>query len=170
MKHRLQADRRRWLPSPLLSVALFALWLLLNSSFSPGQLVLGTGVALIAPMLSRTLLPPPSRLRRPGVALRLLVVVLRDIVAWNLRVARGSLLSPWRPPRTGFVTVPLALRDPSGLAVLSIIVSGVPGTVWCELAADSSELTLHVFDLDDPDQFVSTFKSRYERPLLEIFG
>jgi multicomponent K+:H+ antiporter subunit E len=170
MKRRIEDRRPRLLPSPLLSVFLFLLWLLLNRSVSPGHLLIAGLVAVAVPITSRALAPPRPPLRRPGTALRLLAIVLWDIVVSNLRVARGSLMSPWRKPITGFVTLPLALRDPNALAVLAIIVSGVPGTVWCELAPDASELTLHVFDLDDPDAFVSAFKARYERPLLEIFG
>ena len=158
------------LPSPLLSAGLFIFWLVLNRSVSPGQLVLAAVIATIAPLLSRRLAPPRGKLHRPGAALKLLGRVIWDVVAWNLRVARGAILSPWKAPRTGFVTMPLQLRDPNGLAVLAVIVSGVPGTVWCEMAPDASMLTLHVFDLEDPTTFAAEFKARYEQPLLEIFG
>jgi len=50
-----------------------------------------------------------------------------------------------------------------------MITAVVPGTVWCELAPDSSALLLHVFDVDDAAEFVDHYKSRYEQPLLEIF-
>ena len=65
--------------------------------------------------------------------------------------------------------VPLDLDDANGLAVLAVITTIVPGTVWCELAVDRSALLLHVFDLDDEDAFVARYKARYERPLMEIF-
>ncbi len=160
----------RVLPSPLLSTGLFIFWLVLNRSVSPGQIVLAILVATVAPLLSQRLAPPRGRLHRPITALVLLGHVIWDIVVWNLKVARGSLLSPWRAPRTGFVTMPLQLRDPNGLAVLAVIVSGVPGTVWCEMAPDASALTLHVFDFEDAETFTREFKARYEKPLLEIFG
>ena len=160
----------RILPSPLLSAGLFIFWLALNRSISPGQLVLAAMVATIAPLLSQRLAPPRGPLHHPVTALILLGHVIWDIFVWNLKVARGSVLSPWRTPKTGFVTMPLQLRDPNGLAVLAVIVSGVPGTVWCEMAPDASALTLHVFDLEDPETFTHQFKARYEKPLLEIFG
>ena len=65
--------------------------------------------------------------------------------------------------------VPLALHDANGLAALAVITAVIPGTVWCELSADRSELTLHVFDLEGEAAFIADFKARYERPLREIF-
>lgn len=160
---------KRLLPAPLLSAALFALWLLLNRSASPGHLLLAAAVAVAMPLLAAPLRPAPARLRRPGVLLRLVLTVGLDVVKSNWEVARGVLRSPWRAPRGAFVTVPLDLRDAHGLAALAVITAGVPGTVWCELALDRSALLLHVFDLEDEAAFVAHYKSRYERPLMEIF-
>jgi multicomponent K+:H+ antiporter subunit E len=50
-----------------------------------------------------------------------------------------------------------------------MITAVIPGTVWCELAPDRSRLLLHVFDLPgDEAVFIDHYKTRYERPLLEI--
>lgn len=159
---------RRLLPAPLLSLALFALWLVLNSA-SPGHLLLGAALAVAMPLLAAPLRPVPARLRRPGVLLRLVLTVGADVLASNWQVALGLLRSPWREPRGTFVTVPLELHDAHGLAALAIITAGVPGTVWCELALDRSAVLLHVFDLDDEAAFIAHYKARYERPLMEIF-
>ena len=50
-----------------------------------------------------------------------------------------------------------------------MITTVVPGTVWCELARDSSAVMLHVWDLQDEAEFIQMYKSRYEAALLEIF-
>jgi multicomponent K+:H+ antiporter subunit E len=68
-----------------------------------------------------------------------------------------------------FVRVPLDLGDANGLAMLAVITTVVPGTVWSELAADRTALLLHVFDVHDEAAFVERYKARYERPLMEIF-
>ena len=68
-----------------------------------------------------------------------------------------------------FVRIPLELRDANGLAVLAMVTTIVPGTVWCELALDRSALLLHVFDVDDAAAFIDRYKRRYERPLIAIF-
>jgi multicomponent K+:H+ antiporter subunit E len=160
---------KRLVPAPLLSAALFVLWLALNRSVDAGQVLIGIVVALAAPVLGAPLRPVTPRLRRPGVALRLTLAVLHDVVVSNVQVARGILSGRQREPRSAFVTLPIELRDATGLAALAIITTIVPGTVWSELSLDRGQLRLHVFDVDDEAAFVVHFKDRYERPLREIF-
>lgn len=160
---------KRLLPAPLLSLALWLLWLLLNLSVSPGQIVLGGLIAWLAPLLMAPLRPLPIRLRRPGTILRLLGRICLDMLLSNLHVAQRIVLLDRRPPRSVFVKVPLDLHDANGLAALAALCTVIPGTVWSELALDRSVLLLHVFDLDDEAGFVEHFKRIYERPLMEIF-
>ena len=160
---------KRIFPAPLLSLALWLLWLVLNLSVSPGNLLIGAILGFCAPLMMRKLRPKQVRIRRPLTILRLLLVVGRDVVASNLIVAWGVLNAGRRPPRSGFIKVPLDLRDANGLAALAAICTVVPGTVWSELALDRSVLLLHVFDLDDEARFIQHFKAAYERPLMEIF-
>lgn len=158
---------KRLLPAPLLSAALFAMWLVLNSS-TPGHVVLGIILAIAMPLLAAPLSPLPARVRRPGVVMRLIATVFHDVVASNLDVG-GSVVKGSRAPRAAFVRIPLELRDPNGLAALAIITTVVPGTVWSELAPDRSAVLLHLLDVEDEAAFVAHYKSRYERPLREIF-
>ncbi|MFJ2536706.1 MULTISPECIES: Na+/H+ antiporter subunit E [unclassified Pseudomonas] len=160
---------KRVFPAPLLSLALCVLWLTLNLSVSPGNLLLGMMLGFAAPLMMRKLRPKPVRIRRPGTILRLLLLVGRDVVMSNLIVAWGVLNAGRRPPRSCFVKVPLDLRDAHGLAALSMICTVVPGTVWSELSLDRSILLLHIWDLDDEAQFIEHFKTAYERPLMEIY-
>ncbi|MEO8491553.1 Na+/H+ antiporter subunit E [Pseudomonas sp.] len=160
---------KRLFPAPWLSLALWLLWLVLNLSMSPGNLLLGALLGLLAPLLMAPLRPLPIRIRRPGVIIRLLFRVGRDVIISNLAVAWGILTCGARPPRSGFIRIPLDLRDANGLAVLAMITSVTPGTVWSELALDRSILLLHVFDLEDEARFIQHFKHDYERPLMEIF-
>jgi multicomponent K+:H+ antiporter subunit E len=160
---------KRMFPAPWLSLALWVLWLVLNLSVSPGNLLLGALLGVLAPLLMAPLRPLPIRIHRPGVIIRLFFRVGRDVIVSNLQVAWGVLVCGSRPPRSRFIKIPLDLRDANGLAVLSMITSVTPGTVWSELALDRSILLLHVFDLDDEAQFIQHFKHDYERPLMEIF-
>ncbi|TAM49796.1 MAG: Na+/H+ antiporter subunit E [Burkholderiaceae bacterium] len=156
---------KRLLPTPLLSLALFGLWLLLNQSASAGQLVL----AIAIPLLTAGLRPLPVRIRRPGTVLRLMLTVAADTVRSNLAVIR-LLLSPGpRRHPADFVRVPLDIRDPNALAVLATIVCITPGTAWAELSLDRSMLLLHVLEVDDAQAIAAHIKQRYERPLMEIF-
>jgi multicomponent K+:H+ antiporter subunit E len=160
---------RRLLPAPLLSLALMALWLLLNDAFSLGHLLLALLLGLGVPLMARPLRPTPVRLRRPVVALRLLARVGIDVVVWNWRVLRGTLARGARLPQGRFVTVPLDLRDPNGLAALAAIMCVIPGTIWSELALDRSALLVHMFEATDAQAEIELIKRRYERPLMEIF-
>jgi multicomponent K+:H+ antiporter subunit E len=108
-------------------------------------------------------------MRRPGVALRLCGVVLYDMSVSVFAVARALLTRRSENIQASFLRIPLDMRDPNGLAVLSMIMCLTPGTAWGEVAFDRSTLLIHVFDLDDEAAFIAQIKSRYERPLMEIF-
>ncbi|WP_437950052.1 Na+/H+ antiporter subunit E [Sorangium sp. So ce296] len=155
--------------APLLSAALFALWLALARSTSVGQVVLGLGLALAVPLLTSALRLTNVRVRRPLVVARFILRVGYDVLLSNLQVACGVVAWRWRRPQSKFVIVPLDLRDPLGLAALSMVTTVVPGTVWSELALDRSALLLHVWNVGDEGAFVAHFKARYEEPLREIF-
>jgi multicomponent K+:H+ antiporter subunit E len=159
---------RRLLPSPLLSVALLVVWLLLNNTLAPGQVLLGALLALGLPLLTDRLRPERARMRRPLRAVRLLLVVLLDIVLANFEVAR-RILGPEAALRPRFVWLPLDIRDPYGIAALAGIITLTPGTVSSDLSADRQYLLVHAFHCDDPAALVASIKQRYERPLMEIF-
>lgn len=160
----------RLVPFPIASAGLLVLWLLLNQTLSPGHIVLGGGIALVAGWALRALRPPKARPRQLGAALRLAAFVFADIVRSNLAVA-VIILGPGRRRRTsGFVEIPLELRDPHGLAILACIITSTPGTLWADFNPVSGTLTIHVLDLIDPSEWISTIKGRYERALLEIFA
>lgn len=156
--------------SPTLMLALTGLWLLLNQTLAPAQIVLGALLAIALAWTSSRLRPLRAHIRRLDVAAVLLLVVLKDIVHSNFSVARIVLgLSRERKLRSGFLRIPLQLRDPHGLAALAVIITSTPGTVWVGVAPDGGTLTLHVLDLRDEDEWIVAFKQRYEAPLRSIF-
>lgn len=159
----------RAFPAPLLSLVLCVLWLLLNRSLSAGNILLGAAAGLAIPVLTGGLRPSHPRIRRLFTALRLALRVVADTTRSNLEVTRFLLLPRQRRHPSGFVHIPLTLRDPHGLAVLSMISCITPGTAWAELAMDRSVLLMHVLELDDAAAFAEHIKQRYEQPLVEIF-
>jgi multicomponent K+:H+ antiporter subunit E len=151
-----------------MSVALFVAWVLLNPHGGAGSLIVAGVVAVGIPLGTSPLRTVPFRIRGARQALALVIAVIGDAVRSNLDVAR--LVCRRRPPRSAFVRIPLELRNANGLALLALITTLVPGTVWTELAADGSGVLLHVFDVDDEAAFVAHYKGRYERPLIALFG
>jgi len=158
----------RLLPYPLLTVALLLTWLLLTS-FSVGQFLLGSLVAVAASRAMAALQPSKPRLRRWQVIPKLAGIVALDILRSNLAVLAIIVQGRGRERVSGFVTIPLDLRDRTGLAVLSCIVTSTPGTAWIEFSPDSGVLLIHVLDLVETDDWVSLIKNRYESLLMEIF-
>jgi multicomponent K+:H+ antiporter subunit E len=160
----------RLIPFPVASGGLFALWLLLNQTFSIGHILLGGVIAVVGGWTLTALELPKTRLQRIGVMARLAAVVLIDIVRSNIAVA-GLILDLTRSRRTaGFVEIPLELRNPYGLAALACIITSTPGTIWVDFDEARGLLTIHVLDLTDRDDVVNAIKGRYERRLLEIFA
>lgn len=156
--------------SPSLVLGLTALWLLINETLAPAQILLGLVLAIALAWATSTLRPLRARVRRLDVAATLVLVVLHDIVRSNVRVARIVLgLIGDREVRSGFLRIPLDLRDPHGLAALAAIITSTPGTVWVGVSSDGATLTLHVLDLGNDGEWVRTIKQRYEAPLRKIF-
>lgn len=156
------------IPYPLLTVGLALMWLLL-AGISPGQLILAAAVSIGATHALRALGEASPRIGRWTAIPKLFGIVLYDIVRSNIAVARILLSGSKRPRTSGFIVVPLRLRHPSALAILSIILTSTPGTAWLDYNSARRELLIHVFDLVDEKQWIDLIANRYERLLMEIF-
>lgn len=162
---------KRHLHRLTLPLALLALWLLLNDSVSPGQIALGGGIAiaLTLALSASKLRPLRARPKHVWTMLCLIWHVAVDIARSNIAVARIILMGEQAQATSGFLKIPLQMRDPHGLAALACIVTYTPGTVWSDYSDAESVLTLHVLDLKDESQWLYTIQERYQRPLMEIF-
>ena len=159
---------KSWLPAPLLSLAVFVVWLLLVGTVEPAHLLLAAVLAWLLPLVAQRLRDEPAGMRRPVVAARLALRVLWDIVLSNIEVAR-RILGPVSGIRPGFVWVPLDLSNSHGIAALAGIITMTPGTLSAELSADRRHLLVHCFHLEDAAATVAQIKRDYETPLREIF-
>ena len=158
------------LPFPIATAGLLGLWLLLNQSLSPAHILLGGVVGVVGGWSLKRLALPKLHLRRPNVICGLAASVLKDIVLSNIAVARIVLGLRRRGWASGFVEIPLELRNPYGLAALACIITSTPGTLWADFDATNGVLTIHVLDLVDRSEWIRIIKERYEKPLLEIFS
>lgn len=156
------------LPHPLLSLGLFVASVLLSASLAPPSLALALVMALAAPQVMRAMRIDPVRVRAPGAILTLAGRVAVDVVRSNIAVAQ--ILAGRRADRvSGFIHISLDLKDRYALAVLAIIITSTPGTLWVEYDRARGRLLMHVLDLVDEETWVRIVKDRYERLLMEIF-
>ena len=153
-----------------LTVTLVAMWLLLNGDLSVMSIAFGVLLALLLVLAIAQLRPVRPRVRHVHLAIPLVATLLVDIVLSNLGVARVVLgLTRNRQVRGGFIDIPLELSDPHGLAILAVIVTSTPGTSWAGVAPDGRVLRLHMLDIRNEDEWIRSFKQRYERRLMRIF-
>jgi multicomponent K+:H+ antiporter subunit E len=160
----------RLIPYPLFSLCLLAIWLLINATLAPAHILLGLALGLIGGLILARLQPPAGRVHLRAAALaRLLWVFFLDIVRSNVAVLRIVFHPAIRGRASGFVSLPLKLRHPGGLAILACIITATPGTSWARYDAASNILTIHVLDLVDEQAWIARLRERYERRLMEIF-
>lgn len=164
----MNALRKRWLPSPVLTVVLAVCWPVLNQSWSLGQVLLGLVLAVVVPWFTEPLRDQHPVIRKPGAIVRLGLRVLKDIVTSNIEVAR-LILGRESDIRPAFVWYPLALTDPHAIVALAGIITMTPGTLSADIMADRRYLLVHALHMDDEAALIATIHARYERPLMEIF-
>jgi multicomponent K+:H+ antiporter subunit E len=161
--------KRGWFKRPVLSVLIAASWLLLQQSVALPQLIAAALLALLLPRLLLGFIGTPPPPRAWGKALRLFFVVLGDIVAANVAVAR-LVLSPWARPQPVWVPVDLDIRDPRAVTLLATIITTTPGTVSCVVDEAAQRILVHALDGSAGAAAIAAdIKARYEAPLKEIF-
>ncbi|REG85125.1 Na+/H+ antiporter subunit E [Marinomonas pollencensis] len=159
----------RFFPMPFHSIMLFVVWLLLNNSLSAGQMVLAAFFAITIPWLVKDMRDEHPKIRRPWLAIRYVLMVMKDIVVANVEVAL-LIIGPIKKLQPGFVAVPINMSSELGITVLASTVSLTPGTVSAEVSKDKNWLYIHALHLGDEGALIKEIKSRYEAPIKEIFG
>ena len=155
-------------PAWLLGLALVLAWLVLNDGYTLGHLVFAVLLATLLLRAVHQLRPTQPRVRRFAPLAPLALHWMVDVLRSNFGVARFAY-RPGLPGRSGFIEVPIELRDPHGLAMLAAIVTSTPGTVWSGMSDDGRTLRLHVLDVANEAPLVRHIQECYERPLRRIF-
>jgi multicomponent K+:H+ antiporter subunit E len=160
---------KRVFPMPWMSAFLLCVWLIINQTLAPAHILLGAILAIVLPLFTLSVQSHRARIRNPHKIIILFFRVLKDIVASNIAVAKIVLGPASRTQHAGFMWIPLELKDPYGLAILSCVITSTPGTVWVEYDMSNSRLLIHVLDMQDETMWRDSIKQRYESLLLEIF-
>lgn len=159
----------RLFPMPVLSLVLFICWQLLIAEISVAHLLLGLFLAWGLPKLTTPFLDHLPVVRSYSAAIRLVFLVTWDIVIANIAVAK-MVLGPIPKLRPQFIQVPVELTNAHSKTLLASIITMTPGTVSADFSDDGQTLTVHALDCPDAEQMVADIKTRYEKPLMEIFG
>lgn len=141
---------------------------LVQAGYSPGSWILGGVLAWAVPWSTRRLWTMRIRVRSFPRILAYLGLVVWDVFVSNVRVC-WLIVTRSRTLHPVLVKVPLAIRDPYGIAAFAATISYTPGTVAVDVAPARDHLLVHVFHTEDPGAVVRDLKARYERRLLEIF-
>ena len=156
-----------WVPMTLF---LAVIWVLLaGTPVGLASVVFALVASLIIVLMSRRLRPFLARPRRIWVILKLAGIVLVDTFRANVVAIKLVLGYPKIKITSGFVTVPLTLRDPHGLAILAAIINYAPGTLWAGFPESGDYVQLHILDLPQEADWAAFIIERYEKPLKEIF-
>lgn len=155
-----------WIP---MTVFLTCIWLLLANSIDLAQFLLGGSVSFVLVLLSLRLRPDLAYPQKLFLILKLIGLVLMDTLRSNLAVIK--LILQWRKKdfTSGYVYIPLEIRDPHAIAFLACIITFAPGTVWSSLTEKDYILRLHVLDLREETEWFDIIKNRYEKLLIQIF-
>lgn len=157
-----------WLAHPVLSVLLAVCWLALSRSVELLHLLSAVLIGLVIPRMLHGFLLPTGGIRW-WPAVRLVRVVLWDIVMSNITVAK-LVLGPLERMHPAWLPVPLACDHAHVNALFAAIITTTPGTVSCVVNEERHEILVHALNCDDAQAMVDDMKTRYEAPLMDIFG
>jgi len=130
--------------------------------------VLGAFLATFIPWFTQRFWPEKIYLGKWSTIFKFSLLVGYDIIISNIFVAK-LILGKNSALKPDFLEIPLDIEHPLGLSILTSTISLTPGTVSVDLNHDRDVLIVHALHVDDVEAEIQTIKSRYEKPLMEIF-
>lgn len=160
---------RKFLPHPLLTLTITAVWIMLVHKVTLGNLLLGAFLGVVLPIMTAPYWPDRPQKTRPLKLAAYVALVFWDIVVANIVVARIILFKRNEDIKSAWINVPLDLTNAEAITLLAGTITMTPGTVSAMLAADGRSILVHCLHTDDPVAIRDEIKTRYEARLMEIF-
>ena len=160
---------RRLFPHPFLSVTLFVVWFLLVNDLKIGSAVMAAFLATTIPLLTGAYWPDRPEIKSVPALLGYCLLVFWDVIVANIQVAKIILFMPADRIKSAWIPVPIDLRTPEAIALLSGTITMTPGTVTADMSDCGRVLLIHALHAPDPDAVRDDIKSRYETRLKRIF-
>lgn len=146
------------------ALLLFGLWIVIDQSAAPGNLVVGVLATAGATWLSLRLLPPETGSVRLSALVSLLPRFLWQSLVAGIDVARRAL-SPRMPLSPGFVAYPVKLPRGTARTAFKVISSLLPGSAPTD--EDEHSIEYHALDLDQPvAEQLATEEQAYAKALV----
>ena len=159
---------QRWFPHPLVSVIVFISWLMLAHSIEIASIIFAALIAIVIPRMVRPFIDHTPNIHWLP-AIRLLLVVIKDIIFANIHVAK-LVLGPTKNLHPKWFRVPLDTNYEEVNALLAMIITTTPGTVSAGIDQERGDILVHALSTDDEAAEIALIKERYEKPLIEIFS
>jgi multicomponent Na+:H+ antiporter subunit E len=136
-------------------------------NFEPDYLLFGYGLGYIILWLFQK--SPGSQKYFKGVPLviEFVLFLIWEIFVSNVRLTI-TILSPRPHLKPAVVAVPLDLKTEIGIVMLANMITLTPGTLSLDISTNRKTLYVHVFDLDDPEDFIFKIKNNFERRVRKI--
>lgn len=156
-------------PHPLVSALLFFSWLMLQHSFSVGNIILATLMSWIIPKLLHKFIIPTPKINWLEAS-KLFFVVVWDIIVCNVRVAK-LVLGPVNDLHPQWFRVPLDTNHDQVNSLLAMIITTTPGTVTAGVDLQRGDILVHSLNItSDIESEILDIKTRYEQSLIRIFS
>lgn len=107
--------------------------------------------------------------RRVPRILSLVWFFLQELVLSSMRAAH-EVLSPPMISTPKIIRVPLEVREPAQVLVLTNLISLTPGTLVLDVSPNNDALYVHTMFVDDPDAFREEIRSGFERRVREALS
>lgn len=151
-------------------VLLTGVWLLALGAVSLGDVVIG--LILSGGLL--WLLGYHHSSRTPHVVFGRVIHFVPFFVAAMRQIAIGTIevsavILGLREATPAYVAVPIRDRTPNGVAVTTWLTTLIPGSALIEIDDEEEIMLFHVFDVADPELFLTSLDDFYERYQRKVF-
>lgn len=158
----------RIFPHPLVALIVGLSWLMLQHSFSLGNILLAIVLGWGIPKLMQGFIEYTPNINFIE-AVKLTLVVLWDIIVCNFRVAK-LVLGPTSRLQPKWYRVPLETNHEQVNSLLAMIITTTPGTVSAGIDQERGDILVHSLNTLDDQHDIDDIKIRYEQPLMRIFN
>lgn len=159
---------RRWFPHPIVSLLVFVAWILVAGSYNVQSAVMASLLAIIIPRMVSTFIQRTEKIN-VGLAIKLFLIVLWDIIISNIKVAK-MVLGPLNNLQPKWYRVPLETQHDEVNALLAMIITTTPGTVSAGIDQERGDILVHALSSTDEQADIQDIKDRYEALLIKIYN